>query len=72
MLPTKTIPSSEFPSMDEIKVGSPFEASDADGNPIRFTVIKIEDEQVTVRFDHPLAGKKISFKVKILEISEIN
>ncbi len=72
MLPTKTIPTSEFPSIEEIKVGSSFEASDADGNPIQFTVLKIEKENVTVRFDHPLAGKEIRFKVKILNISAPN
>jgi FKBP-type peptidyl-prolyl cis-trans isomerase SlyD len=71
-LPTKVIPRTDFPSTEEIKEGSAFQAKDTEGNPLSFTVVKIEDDKVTVRFDHPLAGKDIRFKVKILEISDPN
>jgi FKBP-type peptidyl-prolyl cis-trans isomerase SlyD len=69
-LPTRTISSSEFPGSGQLQVGTPFTAKDQEGNPIQFTVVEIKDDQVTVRFDHPLAGKDLRFKVKILDISD--
>jgi FKBP-type peptidyl-prolyl cis-trans isomerase SlyD len=69
-LPTKVIPRSDFPSDETIEKGRSFEASDADGNPVEFVVTDVSDDEVTVRFQHPLAGKDIRFKVKILAIRE--
>ncbi len=71
-LPTMDIPRSNFPASEELKAGKPFEAKDAQGNPIRFKIVEVHPDKVTVRLDHPLAGKDIRFKVKILEIIEPN
>jgi FKBP-type peptidyl-prolyl cis-trans isomerase 2 len=68
-LPTIEIPRTNFPANEDVKPGKPFEAKDASGNPIRFKVTKVDGDKVTVRLDHPLAGKDIRFKVKILEVS---
>jgi len=69
-LPTLEIPKTNFPTAEDLKVGKPFEAKDAEGNPVRFKVVKVEGENVTVRLDHPLAGKDLRFKVKILAVGE--
>lgn len=66
---TKVIDLSEFPAEAEITVGQQFEANSPNG-PVSFKVEKIEDGKVTVRFVHPLAGKDISFKVKVLAIAD--
>lgn len=71
-LPATTIPRSNFPKGEDVEVGKVFEAKDASGTPVSFTVTKLDEENVTVRFNHPLAGKSIRFKVKILDISEPN
>jgi FKBP-type peptidyl-prolyl cis-trans isomerase 2 len=71
-LPTMQLARAHFPSSEPLELGKAFEAKDAGGNPVRFKVIKIEGNEVTVRLDHPLAGKAIRFKVKVLEISELN
>ncbi len=68
-LPTRTIRKGEFPPPEKVEVGKIFEAKDQDGNTVQFTVVKIEGDAVTVRFAHPLAGKNIRFRVRILEIS---
>lgn len=69
-LPTKMVRRSDFPADETVEKGKQFEAKDPNGNPIAFRVVAIEGEDVTVGFIHPLAGKDIRYKVKILEISD--
>ena len=68
-LPTKELARADFPSDDAVEMGKVFEASDPAGNPVSFKVVAIDGDAVTVRFLHPLAGKNIRFKVKILSIA---
>ncbi|MCK5795782.1 MAG: FKBP-type peptidyl-prolyl cis-trans isomerase [Deltaproteobacteria bacterium] len=68
-LPTREIPAGEFPA-DDLEKGKAFEAKGADGNPVSFVVVDFDDDKVTVRFTHPLAGKDIRFKVKILSVRD--
>ena len=70
-LPTSAVSRSEFPEGADVKEGASFEARGPDGNPIQFTVVEIDDETVTVRFNHPLAGKDIRYRVKILNIEDV-
>ena len=69
-MPTLDIPTAEFPGGAEVAEGTDFQAKDADGNPVNVTVLAVQEEAVKVRLNHPLAGKDIAFKVKILEVSE--
>jgi FKBP-type peptidyl-prolyl cis-trans isomerase SlyD len=41
---------------------------DAQGNTRRLRVHKIEGEKATLDFNHPLAGKTLTFDIKIREI----
>ncbi|PID38902.1 MAG: hypothetical protein CSA65_01515 [Proteobacteria bacterium] len=68
-LPTRDIPRDEFPE-GEVEKDKMFEAKGADGNPVTFKVVAFDDEKVTVRFLHALAGKDIRFSVKILNVRE--
>lgn len=69
-LPTREIPRNEFPEGEELEIGKAFEAKGPDGAPVNFAVTAIDDDKVTVRFMHPLAGKAIRFKVKILSVKD--
>lgn len=69
-LPTTVLPRTHFPQNAEMKPGATFEAKDAAGRPVSFKVITSNDEEVRVRLLHPLAGKDIAFKVKILAVTE--
>jgi peptidylprolyl isomerase len=71
-LPTKDLTREDFPEGEEVEVGKVFEAKDPAGNVVKFTVVEMEGDKIVVRFDHPLAGKDIRYKVKILEISDPN
>jgi len=71
-LPTTRLTRKDFPDGETIAEDKLFEAKDPTGNPVKFKVVEIAGDDVTVRFLHPLAGKDIRFKVKILEISDPN
>lgn len=69
-LPTKEIPRSEFPKEAKLSEAQIFEAKGPDGSSVHFKVVKIDSSKVTVRFLHPLLGKDLSFKVKVLMIED--
>lgn len=69
-LPTKEIPRSEFPKEAKLAVDQIFGAKGPDGSPISFKVVKADKDKITVRFLHPLLGKDLSFKVKVLMIED--
>ena len=59
---------SEFPKDMEIKEGMELVTSAPDGSQMPFVITKITDEQVTVDFNHPLAGEDLSFDVELLDL----
>ena len=68
-LPSMTIPRSHFPSTEALEPGKLFEAKDPAGHAISFKVTEIRGDEVLVRLHHPLAGKNIRYRVKILDVS---
>jgi FKBP-type peptidyl-prolyl cis-trans isomerase 2 len=70
MLPTKHMPRAEFPKDAKLEAGMQFAAKGPHGEPVTFKVVKVEDKEVTVRFLHPLAGKDIKFKVKVIGVKD--
>jgi FKBP-type peptidyl-prolyl cis-trans isomerase SlyD len=61
------IPKDNFPA-ESLKVGAILTARSPDGAPIRMRIHEIKDNVVLVDFNHPLAGKTLTFKVKVTEI----
>jgi FKBP-type peptidyl-prolyl cis-trans isomerase SlyD len=61
----QTLPIEQFEGIEDLKVGMQIQAQDADDQPIQFIVKEIKDTEVTVDFNHPLAGKDLEYKVKI-------
>lgn len=69
--PTMHLPKSAFPKQVEIKVGGSFEGGLPGTNQtVKFVVTENLGEQVTVRLIHPLAGKTIHVKAKVLDVRE--
>ena len=67
--PTREIARTEFPADATLEKGLRFEAgTGAGGQKILLEVVESDDEKVTVRMMHPLAGQTISMSVKILSI----
>lgn len=69
-LPTRELPLTDFPPGETPVVGKRFEASDTDGHAVGFVVVELNDQSATVRFLHPLAGKDISYTVKVLRVGD--
>ena len=62
------IQKSLIPSDIELAPGTVLEMSDASGNVFPATVKEIKDQTVILDFNHPLAGKELNFKIKIVSI----
>ncbi len=64
------IPKSSFPDDVEITPGMAFQAQSPRG-PVKITVTEVNDnDTVTVDLNHPLAGKRLFFDVKVVEVRE--
>jgi peptidylprolyl isomerase len=63
-----TVPRDSLPEDVEPAVGVSLEAEDEDGLPFEVVITEITDKTVTVDGNHPLAGKKLSFKITLKEI----
>jgi FKBP-type peptidyl-prolyl cis-trans isomerase 2 len=55
-----------MPDEITLEIGIALQAEDGDGNQIQFTVIELDDENVTLDANHPLAGKALTFQVEIV------
>jgi FKBP-type peptidyl-prolyl cis-trans isomerase SlyD len=66
----RDVPVSEFPKDVEIKEGMAFHAQSAHG-PVTITVARVnDDETVTIDLNHPMAGKRLHFDLKVVEVRE--
>mgnify|MGYP000113724039 CR=1 FL=1 len=59
----------QFPEGMEIKPGMMM-AAQTDQGPIPFTISEINDDEITIDFNHQMAGKTLTFNVEIIEIRE--
>lgn len=62
----QAVPPSSVP--EEVEVGSRLQAKTGDGREVALTVVGVDDAQVTVAANHPLAGKELTFDVEVVEI----
>lgn len=65
----QTVPRSAFQEVDDLQEGMQFQAQTPNG-PQLITVTEIEEDQVIVDANHPLAGEPLDFDVEIVDIRE--
>jgi FKBP-type peptidyl-prolyl cis-trans isomerase SlyD len=66
----REVPRSQFPGDVEIKEGMAFEAQGPHG-PFMLVVSSVNDnDTVTVDLNHPMAGQRLHFAVKVVEVRE--
>ncbi len=64
----KDIPKSALPQEQEPKEGMVLLLGTPDGKQFPVKIFGVDKENITVDFNHPLAGKKLHFKIKIVEV----
>jgi FKBP-type peptidyl-prolyl cis-trans isomerase SlyD len=63
------MPRDRFPPGSEIEKGMRFQAQSAGGSHV-VTVVTVDDKNVTIDANHPLAGVTLAFDVKIVEVRD--
>lgn len=64
----QSTPKEAFPKGVEVKEGVRLKLQAPDGRMIIATVTKVDDKNVTVDLNHPLAGKKLNFDLKVVDV----
>ena len=62
------IPRAEFDEAAPLEPGMLFTFADAAGGEVPGMIAEMDDERVTVDFNHPLSGRTIHFKVRIAHV----
>jgi peptidylprolyl isomerase len=63
------VPKEKMPTRQELKEGMLLVMNLPNGMKVPAKIVKVEDKEVTIDFNHPLAGKDLNFKIKVVEIS---
>ena len=65
----REVPKTQLPADLTLAVGMVLRGTNKEGSPFRARIQKVEPETVTLDLNHPLAGKTLQFKVKVVSVS---
>ncbi len=63
----QVVPRDQFPPEMPLEVGVTM-AAQTDQGPLPFTITAVDEENVTVDFNHQMAGKTLRFSVEVVEV----
>ncbi|MEP4884555.1 FKBP-type peptidyl-prolyl cis-trans isomerase, partial [Maribacter dokdonensis] len=63
-----TVPKSELPAEIEPKVNMALMATNADGSERQLRVAEVNENDIVVDANHPLAGEDLTFELELVEI----
>ena len=63
------VPRSDFAPEVEVKPGLVFETENEERQPVFFIIQEVRPETVLIDFNHPLAGKDLTFEIQLIEIN---
>jgi peptidylprolyl isomerase len=66
----RQIPRTQFPKDLALKIGERYKVNTGQGGSIVLMITAMTDTMVTVDFNHPLAGKDLTFEVTIVKIRD--
>lgn len=66
----RTIGKDQLPSHIDPQVGKFLEIRADEGENVRAQITDVTEDRVTIDANHPLAGKKITFEIELLEIGK--
>jgi len=64
------VPKEEFPPQIPLVTGVELEVRDMEGNILHATIVGVDEEAVTLDFNHPLAGQELVFDVKVVDLRQ--
>lgn len=64
------VPRDEFPAEIPLEPGTELEVKNADGEVLSATIAQVDKDIVKLDFNHPLAGKLLTFDVTIVELRQ--
>ncbi len=65
----KRLPKEMFPKDKKIEAGMLLALQAPNGSQLPVRVAEVTDKEIVLDLNHPLAGKKLNFKVKVVEIA---
>ncbi len=60
----------QFPADAPLREGMQFFAEAEDGRPFPFWISVVGDDEVTIDMNHPLAGERLKYKVRVVGVRE--
>lgn len=67
---TQVVPMDMFEEKEMVQVGAQFHAQDGEGHTIMVTIVAVDDDNVTIDGNHPLAGMQLNFDVKVIDVRD--
>ena len=64
----QSVPREHFSPEMDLKVGERISGKSPNGQPIQAKIMSVQDDSVTLDFNHPLAGVDITFDVEVLNV----
>ncbi len=61
---------SDFPEDIELQEGMNFMADMGDGKQLPFFIKEIDNDEITIDFNHPLAGKSLTFDLELVDVRD--
>jgi len=65
------LPRSQFGGDGELEIGLVYSFADASGSELPGLVVAFDDDEVTIDFNHPLAGRNILFDVMVHRVEPL-
>jgi FKBP-type peptidyl-prolyl cis-trans isomerase 2 len=64
----QTVSKSAFPEDFAFNVGETVRGNNENGQPVRAKIESLNESDVTLNFNHPMAGQNLNFEIELLEI----
>jgi peptidylprolyl isomerase len=62
------VPREQLPDDLDVEVGTPLQLQQPDGRAVPVTVTALDEQQVTLDANHPLAGQPLTFEMTLVDI----